>query len=528
MERISLLSVRVTAATLVALVVLMAGSARAVGPARVLGPGPTPSDNYSASLPAVTPNVWWVEIGSNAGFTEQTFSGQPEQFTGSSTTVCDTGAKMAKTAWFRFDGTGGKVQVSSFGSTFDTLLAVYNENFAPKCNDDDEGPKSTSRVTVDTSAGSPYYVQVGGCSGTGCGATTGNLALTVLTNDERANALPLTDDLFTNVGATPNFGNEPVACDSDNRHSPYEATVWFKWKAPAKGRVTIVASGPADTVLTVFRGASTTPDQCNDVAGAELFSSRVALDVGAGEDLALQVGGHSDGTNISIGNFALNTTFQEDLDVDDDHYEKAPGPDCNDNNAAIHPGVTDIPKNGVDENCDGRDNTDGDGDAHGDKALGGDDCNDANAQIFPGASERRGDRVDDDCDGRAQAADMRPAPKITFGHVKVPGGRLFGKLRVAPLPKGAKVAVICHGRGCPRKGRRASKTARRANAVIKFLQFDGRTLRPRAYVEITVTLPGRNTNGTSERYTVRPLLNVRHRTCSVQALTGKKVACRGD
>jgi hypothetical protein len=520
------LSVRVTAATLMALLVFVAGSAEAGGPARVLGPGPTPSDNYSASLPAVTPNVWWVEMGSNSGFTEQTFSGQPEDFTGSSTTVCDTGAKMAKTAWFRFDGTGGRVQVSSFGSTFDTLLAVYNASFAPKCNDDDEGPKSTSRLAVDTSAGSPYYVQLGGCSGTGCGATTGNLALTVLTNDERANALPLTDDTFTNIGAT--SGSEPTACDSNGRSTPYRATVWFTWKAPAKGRVTIASSGAADTVLTVFRGGSTTPDQCNSNTGAQLFRAQVAVDVSAGEEFALQVGGVFNGSTVSIGNFSLNTTFQEDLDVDHDGFNKAPGPDCNDSNAAIHPGVPDVPKNGVDENCDGRDNTDGDGDGHGDQALGGDDCNDANAQIFPGASERRGDRVDDDCDGRAQAADLRPAPKITFGHVKVPGGRLFGKLRVAPLPKGAKVAVICHGRGCPRKGRRASKTARRANAVIKFLQFDGRTLRPGAYVEITVTLPGQNTNGTSERYTVRRLLNVRHRTCSVQALTGKKVACRTD
>ena len=521
MERISLSSVLLPAATLAVLLVLLTGSAQANGPR------PTASDNYSSALPAMTTNVFWSNLGSTDGFTEQTFGSDPERFTGSSTFTCDSGAKMAKTAWFRFDGTGGKVQVSTAGSTFDTLLAVYNAGFTPKCNDDAEGPKSTSRLAIDTVQGSPYYIQVGGCTGNGCGATSGTLALTVLTNDERANALPLTDDLFTNVGASPNIGNEPLACDSNGRHNLYDATVWFAWKAPAKGRVTIAASGPADTVLTVFRGASTTPDQCNDDAGAE-FSSRVALDVGAGEDLALQVGGYINGANVSVNNFVLNTTFQEDLDVDDDHYDKAPGPDCNDNDAAIHPGVVDIPKNGVDENCDGRDNSDGDGDGHGDRALGGDDCNDSNPKIFPGASERRGDLVDDDCDGRAQAADMRPAPKITFGHVAVPGGRLFGLLKVAPLPAGARVSVLCHGRGCPRHGSRASKKARRPNAVITFTQFDRRTLRPGAYVDITVTLPGRNTNGTSERYTVRRSLKVAHRTCSVQALSGKKVGCRND
>src|SRR4051794_28767709 len=112
MERISLSPVRAAAATLFALMAV------AVGPASALGPGPVPSDNYSASLAPVTPNVWWVDMGSNASFTEQTFpngaSSVPEDFTGSSTTVCDSGARMAKTAWFRFDGTGGRVRVSSF------------------------------------------------------------------------------------------------------------------------------------------------------------------------------------------------------------------------------------------------------------------------------------------------------------------------------------------------------------------------------------------------------------------------------
>ena len=75
-----------------------------------------------------------------------------------------------------------------------------------------------------------------------------------------------------------------------------------------------------------------------------------------------------------------------DRDDDGDGLSESQG-DCNDANAAIHPGAVDIPGNGIDEDCSGADATDSaalDNDGDGFSAAQG-DCNDANPAIHPGA-----------------------------------------------------------------------------------------------------------------------------------------------
>ncbi len=99
--------------------------------------------------------------------------------------------------------------------------------------------------------------------------------------------------------------------------------------------------------------------------------------------------------------------------VDDDGDGYAAAEDCNDADEAVHPDAVETWYDGVDQDCAGDDDYDSDkdgfvGDAYvglgtggveGSGALPGGDCNDTDAAIVPGATEIYYDGVDQDCAG---------------------------------------------------------------------------------------------------------------------------------
>lgn len=89
--------------------------------------------------------------------------------------------------------------------------------------------------------------------------------------------------------------------------------------------------------------------------------------------------------------------------------------DCNDSNASVHPGATEVCGNGLDDDCDGQidegcERLDNDGDGY---TVAQGDCNDNNASIHPGATEICSNGIDDDCNGQIDENCSRSLPTLT-------------------------------------------------------------------------------------------------------------------
>jgi hypothetical protein len=294
---------------------------------------------------------------------------------------CATSAnrKAGATAWYTVTGTGGPITITTDEPTLasvptaisDTIMFVYTQgsNTSIACNDDIGSSNLHSTVTFPSTSGQVYEVQVGTCCTSA--APGGGLVVTNRpANDNRAFPTPVATGVP--VAANNDFAtsepSEVLTCQRANGSiAAYSRTVWFRYTAPASGQAIIRTNGGLDTVEAVYQGDSPTPVGCNDDEISTLVGpSGVTINVTPG-DYLIQVGGFAgnrgaftetvDFTPTITASKGVESTPSKDVDGDGYIGTQFGGPDCNDNNAGIHPTAVDIPHDGIDQNCDGQDAT---------------------------------------------------------------------------------------------------------------------------------------------------------------------------
>ena len=154
----------------------------------------------------------------------------------------------------------GNVALTTQGSAFDTLLAVYTGAAVGAltlvaANDDDPGAGSLSTVSFAVSNGVTYKVAVDGFSGK---VEVGSVNLywqPSPANDNFADVLVLSSTSSgTATGDTSGATREPGE-PAQLLFSP--GTIWYSWTAPADGTYKFDTFGSnSDTVLAIYAGSS--------------------------------------------------------------------------------------------------------------------------------------------------------------------------------------------------------------------------------------------------------------------------------
>jgi Putative metal-binding motif len=208
------------------------------------------------------------------------------------------------------------------------------------------------------------------------------------------------DDLMSGLGTGLSFGTTNIAttgCTKTTKIATDGVTdgvsgIYIASGTAVRGGTQLVGSG-SNGVLNVDQ-ASGAP------AGREPYDVMISGDVNL--FLSSCSGTVAAGSNETLWENLYNGLCA-DADGDGHRDDSCGGDDCDDGESSTNPAATEVPYDGVDNDCDGSDLTDVDGDSYDSDAVGGEDCDDNDAAVHPGAMETA-DGQDNDCNGDTDEA----------------------------------------------------------------------------------------------------------------------------
>jgi hypothetical protein len=205
----------------------------------------------------------------------------------------------------------GEVIVSLAGSSFDTMLAVYDGcNYSLglqmiECNDDFDRSRQ-SKIVFDAIAGNQYLIEIGGyASEIGEGllnVSCGGLQPPPSSVDDCENAQPVGDVTNLAFDTTEATFDGPGLC----MNSP---NIWYCYTATCTGDVTVSLAGSSfDTMLAVYNGCECYPALndmigCNDDSG-NTYQSEITFAAIAGNQYLIEVGGYATETGEGLLNIS--------------------------------------------------------------------------------------------------------------------------------------------------------------------------------------------------------------------------------
>ncbi|MDJ0770869.1 MAG: calcium-binding protein [Ilumatobacter sp.] len=287
-------------------------TAIAVAPSAATAAG---ADDLSAATFLFTPppGVVLFDDGNNAAATGETGEQLPS---------CHATDTQINSVWYSWQPpVGGTATIDTFGSAFDTVLAVYTGSAIGSltevvCNDDTGGVQS--EVVFTATAYETYLIRIDGYNtASGNYVTYHRYVPDPMTNDDLVDATPLAGTVGMagghNFTATGESGEQLPTCHASDTHVN---SVWYSWTAPGAGTATFEThSSQFDTVLTASTGTTIgalNEFVCNDDIGG--MQSEITFATSAGQTYLIRVDGHLSST----GYIGLAWTFDYDPPINDD------------------------------------------------------------------------------------------------------------------------------------------------------------------------------------------------------------------